>query len=299
MGLLAVLVGVTVFYASRSTGPATTSQDQGSKIAVGTGKPPQTPAHVQEGKTGAPVSETLPPGHAPVPRPFQFAGVTNVHTADSFKDWLAQFPEADRKTINAFADKVKFVYAVNSPAQVAWMAEKGYPMPEDVIAASTMSDEDLRELAEHGSVKAGFFNYLRAHEEYSEGEKAFIAGGGSAAQYAQGEGNALYIAKMRSNSLVIANPYSPFSGYLQASDALTYNNADPEAGQLAIVRGIVQASMAGDVRGSDILNAYEKYGLITQGQLGGAIAAMGGATSAFGFLIPRSCYPKDVIPGVY
>lgn len=95
-------------------------------------------------------------GTVTIPPRFRLPGVSGARSASNFRDWLAEYPPYQQAKISDFNKRHYGVYRVNSREQVAWMAENGYPMPEDVIAAESLSDAALLELAERGNDKAGF-----------------------------------------------------------------------------------------------------------------------------------------------
>ncbi len=145
-------------------------------------------------------------GTAPVPQRYQIAGVTRVQTAASFEDWMNQFSLSQQETLRDF-DKAFFgVYHDRSPEAIAWMAAHGYPMPEDVLAAEAMSNDQLRLLMENGNVKAAFFLHIRARDAMQENT------GLSPAEAGRSDAAQLYGSTLE----VLNQVNSPFEGYLEA-----------------------------------------------------------------------------------
>lgn len=95
-------------------------------------------------------------GLADIPARFQLPGVRRARSGVNRKEWIAQYPPDQQQRILDFNQQHLGVFRVNSAEQVAWMAQNGYPLPEDVIAAEGLTDENLRELAKRGNDKAGF-----------------------------------------------------------------------------------------------------------------------------------------------
>lgn len=193
-------------------------------------------------------------GFAAVPIKFQLAGVGRVRTAASFREWLAQFPLDQQAKISAF-NKAHFgVYRVNSREQVAWLAANGYPMPEDIIAAETLSDKDLFKLANQGNDKATFLLAERQNRELVD----FLAKGGKKSAYFEGvKGRDRSNAQMTIDRLVRQSS-SPYKGYIQASEAISglYADQDQAVTDVHVIAGLIWAEQLGDLRASQFLSDY-------------------------------------------
>lgn len=162
LAVVVVLVGAGAwFYAAHqqkpktsepATAPLTAAASVANAPAAATsGSPPPQVATARPAKD--PLADD---GTVAVPARFQLPGVKRVHTGSSFADWQAQFPADTQRLMAAFSKRYLGVYRVSSPAQVAWMAAHGYPMPEDLAAAQGMSDQDMLNLVKQGNVKAAF-----------------------------------------------------------------------------------------------------------------------------------------------
>ncbi|MBS0589531.1 MAG: hypothetical protein JSR65_02705 [Proteobacteria bacterium] len=197
-------------------------------------------------------------GSAEVPVRYRFPGVDRVRTAKNFKQWLAQFAPDQQAVITDF-DKTHFsVYdTVTSPEQVAWMAQRGYPMPEDILAVKGMSDDDLRRLFDQGNDKAGFLLYERMSERVRARITAYEAGGEKVDQlFKEDPAFSVEAAKTRMFMQSLSDKSeSAYKGYAVAYDASF--DSDPLARSTHIIAGLMWASMYGDSRAkTDALGRY-------------------------------------------
>lgn len=193
-------------------------------------------------------------GTAAVPIRFQLANIGRVRTAPSFQEWLDQFPPDQRSKITAF-NKAHFgVYQVNSREQVAWMAENGYPMPEDIVAADRLADRDLLKLANQGNDKAAFLLAERQNEELV----AFLAKGGTKNTYFDGaEGRNRLNEKITIDQLV-KQSNSPYKGYIQSSKAISglYMGEGQDVTDAYVIAGLIWAEQLGDTRAGNFVTDY-------------------------------------------
>lgn len=211
-------------------------------------------------------------GTAVVPIQFQLANIGRVRTAPSFQEWLAQFPLGQQAKISAF-NKAHFgVYRVNSRDQVAWMAANGYPMPEDVAAADSLSDRDLLKLANQGNDKAAFLLAERQNRELV----AFLAEGGKKSAYFDGaEGRNRFIEQTKVDQLV-KQSNSPYKGYIQASEAISglYADQGQDVIDVGVIAGLIWASQLGDTRAGQFVTDYVVENPMQRGVIAGAASAV-------------------------
>ncbi|HMM58120.1 MAG TPA: hypothetical protein PKD77_11120 [Rudaea sp.] len=197
-------------------------------------------------------------GTVAVPARYQFPGVERVRTAKNFKEWLAQFPPAQQSLITDF-DKTHFsVYdTITSPEQVAWMAQHGYPMPEDILAATRMSDDDLKRLSDHGNDKAGFLLYERMAQRIRSRVDDYVASGGNKEQLLREDFSFALDAMKTATFLqsLYKDSESAYKGYAIAYDASF--ESDPLDRSSRIIAGLMWASKYGDSRASS--DALSKY----------------------------------------
>lgn len=201
----------------------------------------------------APVADD---GTVAVPSRYQLPGVTRVHTGKSFADWQAQFPADTRRLMADFSKHYFGVYLVSSPAQVAWMAAHGYPMPEDLAAAQGMSDQGLLDLAQQGNVKAAFLLRSRDIREAMQQISQYRASGKSSQDFWTDDPLAHTIAtRDRVLDPSITASDSGFKAFLDATDGptTTTNQAAIEA---QVIAGLDLANLLGDRRSMWLLGNY-------------------------------------------
>ncbi len=189
---------------------------------------------------------------ASVPPKYRFAGISEVKTAKNFSDWLMLFPPNDRALIKSFADRYPGAYKISSPKEIAWMARRGYPLPEDLIAAHAMSDADLRGLADQGNEKAGFLLYDRILSR--------VKGPLDKIDNSTPEG-ARADEAMAKEVVLLSKSKSPFKGYVEAANALRLS--DDAQARVGLISGLIRAASLGDSRAADVLEGYVTDGIIS------------------------------------
>jgi hypothetical protein len=227
----------------------------GPAANVKAAKPKPVPAaksmQIQVTKTFA-----IPPdGTVPVPRRFQLPGVERVRTASSFNEWVAQFPPDAQKAITAFNARHFGVFSINSPQQVAWMAQMGYPMPEDIVAAKFLSDQDLRTLASQGNDKAGFLLHERETDTLQAKYAELAAQGQTRDQFWRNDPAAAQFNQddVQYNQLLM-NSTSPFKGFVKAQDAVL--DEDPQYAPATVISSLLWAESFGDFRVDQFVENY-------------------------------------------
>lgn len=192
-------------------------------------------------------------GTTPVPERYQLPGVARVRTASSFDDWLDQYPAEDRERIKAFNARYRNVYEVASPQQIAWMAQNGYPMPEDLIAAQGIDDHTLQDLAAAGNMKANFLVHDRLIDRLGKRNEYEL-------DLSNPDDEALSdaLSKNFSSSLRTA---SAFKGYVEAADAFKANS-DPAEQKAQLISGLMRAMQLGDSRALDTFVQLLRQGII-------------------------------------
>lgn len=195
-------------------------------------------------------------GTVEVPTRYQLPGVARVHTAANFDEWIEQYPAADRARIKAFDTRYNGVYEIASPQQIAWMAQNGYPMPEDLIAAQGIDDQTLRDLADHGNDKAGFLY----HDRYLD-----RLGNRHVNQLDLSNPDDQVLARALDADQFLESA-SAFKGYVEAADAFTY--ADPVVQKARLIAGLTRASEFGDFRAVQVLSQYVDQGMVSDAEFG-------------------------------
>lgn len=219
------------------------------------------------------IAPVVDDGTVAVPSQFQLPGVTRVHTGSSFADWQSQFPADTQKLMAGFSKRYFGVYKVSSPAQVAWMAAHGYPMPEDLAAAQGMSDQNLLDLAKQGNVKAAFLLRGRNIQQIMDKISQYRASGKTSEDFWMNDPLAQTIVQTRRVlDPAIGASDSAFKGFQHAADAPTAP-ASPLAIEAQVIAGLNFASRLGDTRITWLLGNYVGNDLQRKTILAGVSAA--------------------------
>lgn len=224
---------------------------------------PQPVATSATNKT--PSVATPPPGnsqrtsmHAPqvqagtfaiIPPRWRFEGITATRTASDSMKWLNSYPPENMPIFIKFNLTHPYVWNVISADQITWMAANGFPMPEDVIAAADMSDEQLRDAADFGSMKAKFLYYERLMYEKNTQILDLKKHGGTASDFDATHGN--LVAEVGRMRKIVSLSDSPYLGYLEASHAIWID--DPKYHGEAMASGLALAYFRGDDRAGTAL----------------------------------------------
>lgn len=233
-----------------------------------------------------------------IPPRFQLPGVAGAQSGSSFREWIAKYPPDQQAKITAFGKKHFGVYSVNSPRQVAWMAANGYPMPEDVIAADSLSDTQLRELAERGNDKAGFLLRERNIDTIVAKLAYYRAQGKTDTDFWSGDPTARQLSDDDSTTTrLLQQSRSPFKGYMQALDAL---RRDEQLGKdAAIIAGLAWAGSLGDFRATQFVMAYAADDPVRQAMATMAAAMDINALNDRAQMQNTGCENPGVPPGLY
>jgi len=100
-----------------------------------------------------------------IPHRYRFQGVSSVPRARSYHELLNAYSPDERAIYDGYIARVyPGAMSFYGEAQLEWLAENGFPMPDDVLVASAMSEEALLDLSTQGSPKATFFYVDRVME---------------------------------------------------------------------------------------------------------------------------------------
>lgn len=255
VSVAAALIGLSLFcvwHGYRSLAPSPISRldtPSHARAAVVPAQPGPTPD--EHGRASA---AQLPPDTIFIPSRYQLPGVARAKTADNFDAWMEKFPPEDRKRIEAFADRYYGVYEIASAKQIEWMAQAGYPMPEDLIAAANMSDAELRHFADKGNIKATILLNDRQMSEAIDKLKQLDPASPQASDIRSSN----FTSLMR-----ILNSDTPFKGYAEAADAMYLDQNGDDARAAGIAAGLMRADALGDARAGDALSDYADAGIVS------------------------------------
>lgn len=176
---------------------------------------------------------------------------TQTKGARTSEELLAKFPAAQRSAIERFyaaygqgpfgVSQYNFRSAIDfkNEKQYEWLRASGFPTPDEVVAAATMSDADLRRLADDGNLKASIFLLRRLSE---------VSASGQTLTSDQSE------LAHRLTTAVIASGL-PFAGYVVADRGR--REGRPED----VIAGYSYAAYLGDSRALDFMRSFEASGV--------------------------------------
>lgn len=227
---------------------ATSATNKTPRVATpAPGKSEQPSIHATHVQAGA---------FAIIPARWRFDGITETRTASDGMKWLNSYPPEDMPIFIKFNLSHPYVWNVISADQITWMAANGFPMPEDVIAAAGMSDEQLRDAAESGSMKGKFFYYERLRDEKNTQFLDLKKHGGTASDFAATHVN--LVAEVERMRKIVSLSDSPYLGYLEASRAIWID--DPKYRGEVMAGGLALAYFRGDDRAGNALLALAANG---------------------------------------
>ncbi len=201
---------------------------------------------------GRPAPKVADDGTAPVPARYRIAGIERVQTASSFEDWMSRFTAQDQEILRAFSKRNYGVYRVHSRETVAWMAQHGYPMPEEVLAAQSMSRATLRSMAKRGNLKAAFLLRSRNIQERARGIEDYLAKGKTLADFYRDHPQ--YITDEDLVRTLAGQSHSPYKAFLAADKARLGD--DPDASDAEVVAALMWAGLLGDFRNQRLVQRF-------------------------------------------
>lgn len=212
--------------------------------------------------------------------------VTERHRqrASSFFALLQSYDTTDQELLRRFDRRYHGALQFQSEEQLQWMSERGYPMPEDILEARTLSDEELRIAARGGEEKYLFLYADRVFQGLIATKRQYLSSGLDPDEVNEyPEFTRQSVEAMRISSELLQSD-SPFAGYVMAQ-LHWITTGDPFA-QLAALHLTISR---GDFRAHRIAeNLIREAGLPPE---------VGEALSAYAALMWRtSTETSDVIP---
>lgn len=170
---------------------------------------------------------------------------------ESTEELLSSLPHEHQSLTMAFYsgyDRVAIEFATKE--QLAWLINNGYPMPNDIVAASRMSDTELLKLHQQGNALAGIFLLDRVafnSDEMAPAERS----------------------KLNSIATDILVRGSPFAGYVYSRYQLSKGDSH------SALAGYAWAAWLGDTRAASTMGK-KSYSIQLQGnsQLQPEVVAM-------------------------
>ena len=191
-----------------------------------------------------------------VPLKYQFGSVRSIAKADNDQQLLAGYSPEQQAQIRAFyagfgstglGGSYGFdnVFSFKNTKQLEWLVKNGYPLPDDVLAASRMSAEELSAQAKQGNFKAKAMLLTR---EYENPTSLKVDG-------APDSGEMKKILAMGEHMNDVVAEGSPFAGYVWAFEHRQKPVADGRAG---VIAGYAYASTLGDARADVFMGEFAR-----------------------------------------
>lgn len=187
-----------------------------------------------------------------LPNSLVFSPSLVVRRAESWRDFSSMQVQSDRDILDQVSARYRGVVEFNSFEEQEMLARSGFPMPEEWIAAASMSVEELEQQASTGNVKAQMFYSDRLSSALSALQQSRTDGG------VPDEVVVEQIIPQSARSLTVAanlmrSSSSPFSAYVYGralSGASFGAPAEPIAGSYFAARD------RGDTRANSLMQSF-------------------------------------------
>lgn len=265
------------------------------KLVSNAGSVKRVPSHVMKLASKsllAPLatSRSTNSGTAGIPPKWQFEGIAETRTGPNDSAWLSSYPVADLSIFQQFNQLHPYAWNAYSSDQISWMAENGFPMPEDVLAAADMSDSNLKQASDSGGMKANFLYYDRLLSNYNVARDEYKQTGGSAEDF-EATHQDLFGEMDRLRKLVEQSD-SPYLGYLETESAMWQGNHENFV--QGMMGGLALAYFRGDDRAGNAILAMAANGDATDREAALAYRIVSQLRNYY--RLPEGCGPASSTP---
>lgn len=156
--------------------------------------------------------------------------------------FYAGFGGTGLKGINVFDN----VFSFKNQEQLTWLANNGYPLPDDILMAARMPTAELHALATEGSFKAKAM--LLAREYQTQADSGSNISASTRDEYAKYKELAAFREDVLSDG-------SPFAGYVWAAEHM---NKPDSSGRAGVLAGYAFAATLGDTRADLLAGHFSK-----------------------------------------
>ena len=206
------------------------------------------------------LQETRPPIHSPkgiddlgageryqLPEHLRFDNVTSILLASTWQELLATMSVDDAEFLSRLDEKYNGGLSFTSIEEQRWAISQGIPMPEDWLAAKSMSDTELEEQARSGRFKDQMIFADRVYDRISS-EKSRHTDGIHESRFVDQR-----IAATAMATSQLQRTRSPFAAYILGRlDSVIYADQPSEPIAAAIATG----KDLGDPRADRISRAF-------------------------------------------
>ena len=205
-------------------------------------------ARPESGASGQPAQTAPPLRQSSGSKTYQSTVGTEVILPRNHSELWADLDAGEYTTVSDFSARYSDGLQFYNRGQLAWMQRYGYPMPADILAADSMSDEDLTEHANSGNSRSVAMLLDRKITQAAKLGHDLLATGLD--PFAEMEFIQLTAEVSRYVQLLYASG-TPFAGYMDARSTMeVFGIKTPEAEYGNIVKialqGLAYAESNGD-----------------------------------------------------
>lgn len=186
-----------------------------------------------------------------LPNAYQFKKSLQIRTHNTWNETIDSMPKNDAAHLSSINANYFGSLAFDDADELQDMAAKGFPLPEEWIEASYMTDQELKALSDSGNLKAKVFYLDRLLTRANE---YFDLRGVDDSAYQRSPGAKYSLLAYELAAQIQSSYKSPFSGYLlgAAYSRLNYPQSPESA-----AAGMFVALSAGDKRALGLFRRYE------------------------------------------
>lgn len=182
--------------------------------------------------------------------------------APDFEELLTAYDSVAAATLEAFNARYAGAIAFRSAGEFAWMEEHGFPLPEEILAATEMPLAELRKLADGGDQGARFLYLDRTLQAVRELRQSYLRSGISPDALRDIPEYADALIRVSYAKGLITGSDSPFAGYLMAE----FSRA-AFGDSYGYMAGLLHASHMGDPRAYGKLRSFVQQNGICESAL--------------------------------
>ena len=180
---------------------------------------------------------------------------TPLSDASTFTELVLELPASDREIVGAFNDTYYGALAFDSQEQLEWMIDHGFPTPEIVVTANSLTTEELKALANSRGGVANDLLFHRMVDEAIDKRDNALAGGITEEAYASTPEAFRELVDLRTQQRQLLASESTFSPYVLHRYYAEYRK-DP----VAAAASLYIAGQRGDRR-HQLASRKRKYAL--------------------------------------
>ncbi len=189
-----------------------------------------------------------------IPSSLAFSTSIRVNKATSWDDRLASLTTQEQALLRDVATRYYGAVKFYSSEEQIELAQNGFPMPEEWLAASQLTDDELKRQADAGNIKAQMFYSDRLGSRLMEMQatrKADIA----LSDEAQARIVGLASQALSSSAKLMKTSNSPFAAYVYGR---SLSGSTPGAQPEAMAGAFFAARDRGDIRANNLMATFTR-----------------------------------------